>query len=155
MTTSDGAMRVWKQSLMAIGVLAGVALSPAPAQAQICGDLDDIAEDLLEFYVSEFADFFTLSEPTCDAMTKEFAKACSTAVKDAVKCAERQFDAIPKAAKPACKEASKNPSDCNDSFKDEAENEKELVKDEANFANDECEDEADTFWDFCRFGFGA
>ena len=52
-------------------------------------------------------------------------------MKDAVKCAERQIDGIPKAAKPACKEASKNPSACNDSFEADADDAKESVEEDA------------------------
>ena len=153
MTTSDGAMRPWKRAWITIGVLAGVTLSPVAAQAQICGEPPDIAEDLLEFYVSEFEDLFTLSEQTCDAMAKEFLKACDTAVKDAVKVRRAPARRVPKAAKPACKEASQNPSDCAGDYKDDAKDDKQLVEAGANFAFGECEDEADKFWDTCRFGF--
>lgn len=140
--------------MAAIVVLAGLALAPGPAQAQICGEFEEIADDLLDVYFDELGDFFTLSENTCDAMTKEFAKACDTAVKDAQKCAERQLDSVPKVAKPACKEAAQNPSDCDKEFKDDAKDAKQLVGAGADFAFGECEDAADEFFETCRFGFG-
>lgn len=145
-------IRFGKCGAAAFALFAGLAFAPAPAQAQVCGDLDDIAEDLLVAYFDELADFFTLSEKSCDAMTSTFFKACNTAVKDAVKCLQRQIGEIPKAAKPGCREAAKNPSSCESVFKDQAKLESGFVEDEAQFAYGDCESAADEFWDVCRFG---
>ena len=154
MRQMETSTRLWKQALAALGVLAGLALAPAPAQAQICGDFEDLAEDLLDAYFEEFEDFFTLSANTCDSMKSTFAKACDTAVKDAVKCAQNQIKALPKAGKPACKENFENPSDCDQNFKNEAELANNIVSLEANDAKQDCEIAADDFWDVCRFGIG-
>ena len=143
--------RSWKQILVALAALAALALAPAPAQAQICGELDDISEDLLGVYYEELGGFFTLSQESCESMTKTFHKACNTAVKDAVKCIERQLDNITKAAKPGCKENFEDSSACDQEFKNEAEQEKEIVSQEANFANADCADDADSFFSACRF----
>lgn len=143
--------RLWKQGLAALGVLAGLALAPAPAQAQICGEPDEIASDLLDVYFDTFGDSFVLDSDTCNAMAKVFLQACNSAVKDAVKCADRQIDSIPKAAKPYCKEFSKNPSDCDKNFKDDAEEDKDFVDGEAADAYDECNEARDLFVNVCRF----
>jgi hypothetical protein len=146
---------IWKPSLAVLGALAGLALAPASAQAQVCGDLEEIADDLLDEYFDELGDFFTLSEKTCDSMTSTFFKACTTAVKDSVKCFKTQFKSLPKAAKPACKENFEDPSDCEQSFKNDEQLLNNIIAQEAEFANDDCEDAADDFWDVCRFGFGS
>jgi len=142
----------WKRGIAALGALAGLALAPAPAQAAVCGDFEDIADNLLDSYFDEFGEFFGLSEKTCDAMAKTFYSACTTAVKDAVKCAQRQVGTIPKAAKPACQEAAKNPSSCNTFYKDEANTEANFIDDDAQSAYDDCGFAADDFWTGCRFG---
>jgi len=69
-----------------------------------------------------------------------------------VKCAKRQVDTLPKAAKPACKEAAKNPSVCDQGFKDDADDQKDLIKEEADSAYDECDAGTEFFWNFCRSG---
>lgn len=154
MRNFETAKRCAKGGCAALAMLAGLALAPAPAQAQVCGDLDEIAEELLDAYYDAFGEFllFGWSEKTCDSMTNTFFKACNTAVKDAVKCAQRQIGEIPKAAKPLCKEASKVPSECEGSYKDDAEDASDSVSDEAQGAYDDCELAADDFWDICRFG---
>lgn len=143
----------WTRSLAVLGAVAGLAFAPAPAQAQVCGDFEEVAEDLLDEYFDELGGFFTLSETTCDSMTSTFFKACTTAVKDATKCFQTQFKSLPKAAKPACKENFEDPSDCEQSFKNNEQMLNNLIAEEASFANDDCEDAADEFWDVCRFGF--
>jgi hypothetical protein len=153
MTTSETSMRFWKRGLAAMGVLTSLALAPAPAQAQICGELDDIADDLLDAYIDVLEEVFSFplfDEKTCDSMAKAFLKQCDTAVKDAVKCSDRQLDGIPKVAKPACKLASKNPSQCDDDFKELADAEKQAVDDLAPSAHEDCEDAADELFDICR-----
>jgi len=149
----DTISRLATSGAAAFALFAGLALAPAPAQAQICGEFDEIAEDLLDAYFDELGDFFTLSEKTCDAMTGTFSKACNTAVKDAVKCFQRQIGELPKAAKPACKEAAKNPSLCDQAFKDDAGEAKDIVSLQADSAYDDCIVAANDFWDVCRFGF--
>ncbi len=150
MRTIEIPTRFWKRSIAALGAVLGLALAPAPAQAEVCGDFDDIAEDLFETYVEEFGGFFGLSEKTCDSMTKTFYSACTTAVKDAVKCWQRQIGTIPKAAKPACEEAAKNPSSCYSSFKDEANTEANFIDDDAESAYNDCVFAAEDFFNACR-----
>lgn len=144
-------LRMGKQGLAALGVLVGLALAPASAQAQICAEPDEIADQLLDEYIDQFEDFFPLSEKTCESMAKTFYKACNTAVKDSVKCANHAVDSIPKAAKPGCNENGKNPSSCKQAFKEEAEDVNDFVDDEAALAYDDCIDAAEVFFDVCRF----
>jgi len=151
MTKTLLSTKAWRRGIAAVGVLAGLALAPAPAQAQVCGDFEDIANDLLEIYIEEFdAEFFALSEKTCDSMQKTFYSACTTAVKDAVKCWQRQVDTIPKAAKSACQEAAKNPSSCYEFYKDQANSDSNFIDDDAESAYNDCGFAAEDFWNLCR-----
>jgi hypothetical protein len=128
MRTIEFPTRSWKRGIAVLGALAGLALAPAPAQADVCGDFEDIAEDLLDIYFDEFEEFFTLSEKTCDAMANTFHAACTSAVKDAEKCWNRQFLSVSKAAKPGCTEVAKNPSACNQEYKDLVEGAKDELE---------------------------
>jgi hypothetical protein len=129
----------WKRGLAAAAVCSSLALGSAPAQAQICAEPEDIAEELYEAYLDEIGDFFPLSENACESIASTYFKACKQAVKDAVECTERQLDAIPKAAKSACKEAATNPSGCVDDFKEDAEISKDSVKEDGDQATASCE----------------
>ena len=144
------AMKSWKQGIAALGALAALALAPAPAHAEICGDFDDIADDLLDFYLEEFDVFFGLSEKTCDEMVKTFTATCTTKVKDAAKCWDGLFKSLPKAAKPPCNESAQNPSSCYNSYKEEARGLQNLIGDDVHAANNDCNVAADTFFDACR-----
>ena len=144
--------RFWKRSVAALGAVLALASAPATARADVCGNFEDIADDLLDIYFEVLGDFFTLSENTCDSMRKTFKTACDSAVKDAEKCWNRQVASVVKASKPGCKETAKNPSACNDDFKDEGDSEKDDIKSEANFAKNDCGNAADDFWEVCRFG---
>jgi hypothetical protein len=146
-------LRMGKQGLAALGILAGLALAPTPAQAQVCAEPDEIADELLDEYIDQFEDFFPLSKKTCESMAKTFYKACNTAVKDSVKCADHAVGSIPKAAKPGCKEASMVPSECNQFFKNQAEAINDFVEALAELAYDDCIDAAETFSDICEFPF--
>lgn len=142
--------RSWKRGLAALGALSGLALAPAPAQAEVCGDFGDIADDLLAIYLDEFGELFPLSEKTCEEMTKTFDSACNTAVKDAKKCWDRVVGGIPKAAKPPCNERFQNPSTCYNAYKNQAKDEESQVNDQANAANGDCNLAKDDFFDACR-----
>jgi hypothetical protein len=144
-------MGSWQRGLAALGSAASLALFCVPAQAQICGEPGEAADALVEFYGDEFEDFFPQDEKPCEQLAKTFLKACNSAVKDAAKCAERQLDAIPKAAKSAC-EGTKNPSDCVGTFEDDVADEKDSVADEADEGFADCENNAGLLFVFCRVG---
>jgi hypothetical protein len=147
------AIRTWKRSVAALGAMAGLALAPAPAKAQPCADLAGIPDDLLGIYFDSFESLVPLDTKSCQTMTKSFSSACSSAVKDAVKCWDRQLSNILKASKTACSAGSKNPSSCYDGFKTESDDAGNELDAEAGTANDECGANANSFMNVCDFGF--
>ena len=114
----------------ALGACLGLGFTAPPAQAQtpspaICGDLFElcqIADDVLDWNVDEFEEFFPLDEDTCSSMAEGVLAQCERAVKSGVKCWSAQFNAIPKNAKPACKSDRSPSSNCNNEFKYDAKN---------------------------------
>src|SRR5262245_43862111 len=105
-------------ALATVVSLSSLWLGAAPARAQFCGDPNAIAQDLLDAYLVQLADYFTLTEKACDSMSDAFSKTCTAAVKDAVKCGTHQIEAVPRAAEPACEETARNLAACIDDFDD-------------------------------------
>ena len=152
MRTSEHSTPSWQRVFAALGALLGLALAPAPAQAQVCGDFDEIANGIVEYYYDWLGDFFPLDGNTCDSIASTFYKACNAAVKDTGKCVDRQFDALAKAAKPACKAEAVDPSSCAEDYKAGAESQKQVASQDAQFAYEDCFDEASDLFDDCFYG---
>jgi hypothetical protein len=141
--------KVWKRGIAAFGAMATLALTPAPAQAQPCGDIPNIANDLLGIYLDQFEGYFTLNtQKNCDSLQKTFYSACTSAVKDSVKCWDRQIGTLPKAAAPVCNEAVK-PDQCNQSFKNDAKNGQNEVDSEASAEYLDCQSRAIQLFSAC------
>jgi hypothetical protein len=142
------AMKTWTSGIAALGALASLALAPAPAQAQPCADVTDIANSLLTLYLDEFETFFTLDQKGCESLQSTFSSMCTTAVKDAVKCWSRQIGTLPKAAKPVCAQAPK-PDQCNQTYKADAKNLQNTVDSEATAETVDCQTKAGQLFTTC------
>jgi hypothetical protein len=142
------ATRTWKSGSAALGALAGLALAPAPAHAQPCADVTDIANSLRTLYLDEFDVFFTLDQKSCDTLQKTFYSACTTAVKDAVKCWDRQIGTLPKAAKSVCTQVVK-PDQCNQTYKNDAKNRQNEIDSEATAEYVDCQTKAGQLFASC------
>jgi len=117
--------RIVSSTFAVLGAVIALAFGAAPAQAQyeICGALFDeceIAEDVLDWNLDEFEDFFPLDQDTCTALAMSALKQCQAAVKGAVKCWSSQMNYIPKNAKPVCKTEGDFAKPCSAGFKDNA-----------------------------------
>lgn len=135
----------------ALGALMGLGFSSAPAGADVCGDFDDIGSGLYGIWGDTYESFFPIGdEGICGPLTGKFQAACEKMVKDAVKCWDRQIDAVTKAAKIPCKTTS-SVGACEEPFQDNAESEKEAVEQEATGALADCADAADAYFAFCMF----
>jgi hypothetical protein len=143
--------RSWRPALAALGASMAIALAPAQAGAQTCGEFDDIAEGIYGFWGDQFEDFFPIGdEDVCGPFTGKFQAACENAVKDAVKCWNKRVGEIAKAAKLPCG-ITKNPGDCKADFKESEEVDRDDIEQLADDAVGDCEDAADGFFDFCMF----
>jgi hypothetical protein len=141
--------KVWKRGIAAFGAVAALALAPAPAQAQPCGDIPNIASDLLGIYLDQFEGYFTLHiQKNCDALQKTFYSACTSAVKDSLKCWDRQIATLPKAAASVCSEAVK-PDQCNQSFKNSANDGQNEINSEASAEYSDCQNRANQLFSAC------
>jgi hypothetical protein len=138
--------------LAALGALLGLAFAAPAAQAQICGDIGecDISDDVYDDNIQEFCGFFPLDEDSCGKMAQRILQQCETAVKNALKCWNAYTNGFPKTAKTPCKEAAKNPSDCNEDFKDQANGWEDDNQADAEYELDCCLDMAEDFFDDCQ-----
>ncbi len=92
-------------------------------------------------------------EDLCTTLTKNFIKACQNAVKDSVKCIDKQINTLSKQNQTLCK-AFDEGSDCVDSYKDDAKGDSDEVGDIGDSESGFCETEAaEIFFDICMFGF--
>ena len=160
MTTITLSLRSARWALALIMGMTGLLLGSVPAQAQdICGDLEDAAEDALDLYVDELDEEFSVDladEDLCVTLTKNFIKACQTAVKDTVKCIQNQIKSLGKQNQSLCKGLLEGDeeSGCSSFYKNQQKSFSESItalgEDEAS----DCEIfMAEDFFDICLFGF--
>jgi hypothetical protein len=157
MTTIETLRGHVRWGLALLAGLTALSFSGGPAQAQeICGDLEGLAEDVLDLYLDELDDEWGVGfndEDLCTTLTKNFIKACQNAVKDSVKCIDKQINTLSKQNQTLCK-AFDEGSDCVDSYKDDAKGDSDEVGDIGDSESGFCETEAaEIFFDICMFGF--
>ena len=153
-------LRSARWALALIGGLAGLSFGALPAQAQgteLCGDIEDMADQAFETYLEELDEEFALDlgdEKLCESLTKNFIKACQTAVKDSVKCFQNQIKSLSKQDQTACKAlAGSGVSECVTFYKNREKSYSNEVQAIGDDQSDDCETvNADEFFDICMFG---
>jgi hypothetical protein len=144
--------------LAALGVLAGLLLTAAPARAIIqCAQLSGLAQQSFIFMADQLDEAFGVDlddESLCKKLTKNFIKACHEAVKDALACWQAaQVKGLTKQNTEICKVFAKNPSSCIADYKEEGQEEKADLKEAAKEQRALCSGtQADNYFDVCMFG---
>lgn len=139
----------------ALAACLGLGLLAAPARAQtppICGDLFEncqIADDVLDWNLDDFSEFFPQDEDTCSKMAEGVLAQCEKAVKSGVKCWIEQFNTIPKNARPVCRTERSPSSVCDVDHKYVAHNSVNDTQALVPFELACCEDAALDFFDAC------
>jgi hypothetical protein len=156
MTTIESMLGHARWGLALLAGLTALMFAGAPAQAQeVCADIGGISDEVLDLYLDELDDEWGVDlndGDLCTALTKNFIKACQNAVKDSVKCIDKQLGTLNKQNQTLCK-AFDEGSGCVNFYKDMAKDNSNEVRSIGDFESDECETfAADDFFDICMFG---
>lgn len=145
-------------ALVTCAALVAFRTEPAAAQ-EVCGDLGDVPDEVVEFMLVEFDEDFGFpvnDESLCSALTANFVKTCTTAVKDSIKCYQDLFANHAKQRQIGCKglESGADAKLCSARAKESAKQTADGFKSAAEDLSEDCEtDEAEDFFSVCMFGF--
>jgi hypothetical protein len=90
-----------------------VLLGGGQAQAQACGEIEDVPSEFLDDYIETLGGLFPLSAAECEKITKSAVSSCHKAVSASASCAENQVSGVRKGSKTACKAQGDEEDQCN------------------------------------------
>jgi hypothetical protein len=160
MTTIESLRGHARWGLALLAGLTALVFSGAPAQAQeVCADIEGIAGEVLDLYLDELDDEWGVDlndSDLCTTLTKNFIKACQNAVKNSVKCIDKQLGTLSKQNQTVCKTvyAGNDASACANSYKEDAKDDSDEVGSIGDSESEICETfAAADFFDVCVSGF--
>jgi hypothetical protein len=130
------------------------ALVAGSANAQACGDLDEVPQEVYAGYVELLADLFPLPSGVCDKLSRGTVASCHRAVSTNTSCIGALIRGVAKAGRTACGAQAAGQEECIDQLEQFLTNAQSSVDSRAREAHEECDAETGPqLWSIC-FGPG-
>lgn len=122
----------------AVLVAAAMGIAAGEADAQACGDLTGVPEDVYTLYVDQLDELPLLGPDACAKLTQGGVAACHKAVASAVRCYQSLYRSTFKAQKIACG-ATPEPAQCSADYKSALDGVLDLIDGIAEPVHAECD----------------
>jgi hypothetical protein len=127
--------RVAVLSSLVLGVLIA-----GGANAQPCGDLDEVPEQVYAGYLELLGDLFYLPRVTCEKIVKTVVASCHRTVSSSASCVGAQIRGVAKAGRMACAAQDAGQEECVDELAELLANAAATTAARAREEHEECDD---------------